>query len=80
MNIKNYTLIMILAVHFWNAGGLLFAAKAKPISIVFVGDSISTGVGASSPANRYTTLVINALNKQQKKYKFKEIYNDYKLS
>ena len=42
----------------------------KSKNIVFIGDSISRGVGASSYGNRYTTLVTNFLNKQQ--YEFKE--------
>lgn len=37
----------------------------KNMTILFIGDSISVGVGSSVPANRYTTLVTNALNQRQ---------------
>jgi len=48
-------------------------AENKPMTIVFVGDSISVGAGASVPVNGYTKLVTNTLNKQNKGYEFKEI-------
>lgn len=75
IRISNY--ITILAVYYCCAGILSISAsdiaEKKPMTIVFVGDSISVGVGASVPANSYTTLVTNTLNKQNKGYEFKEI-------
>ena len=36
--------------------------------IIFVGDSISVGVGATSKEKRYTTLAVKMLNDARKKY------------
>ena len=41
----------------------------KPQKIVFVGDSISCGIGASSSKSRYTTVLTALLNVKEKKYK-----------
>lgn len=57
--------------------GLPLAAETekvpKPITVLFVGDSISIGVGASSSAKRYTTLVVESLNKKHDDCKFTEL-------
>ncbi|MHB9070837.1 MAG: SGNH/GDSL hydrolase family protein [Sedimentisphaerales bacterium] len=57
--------------------GVLAVADVNTVgenmSILFIGDSISVGVGASVPANRYTTLVTNALNQRHKGYEYKEL-------
>jgi lysophospholipase L1-like esterase len=45
----------------------------KNMAILFIGDSISVGVGALVPENRYTALVTNALNQQHKGYDYKEL-------
>ena len=47
--------------------------STRNMSILFIGDSISTGVGASGPANGYTTLITAALNRRHKGYKYEEI-------
>jgi len=47
--------------------------STRNMSILFIGDSISTGVGASGPANGYTTLITTALNRRHKGYKYEEI-------
>ena len=48
-------------------------ATGNKKSILFIGDSISVGVGASVPANKYTTLVTDALNQKNKGYEYEEI-------
>lgn len=49
------------------------AAGAAQKNIVFVGDSISCGVGASNPQNRYTTLTVAMLNQAAGKNIYKEV-------
>ena len=52
---------------------LASAANEQPKVIAFVGDSISVGVGASTPAKRYTTLAVEMLNKEAGKTLYKEL-------
>lgn len=42
-------------------------AENQPKKILFLGDSISVGVGASEPGKRYSTLVTNFLSQGEKK-------------
>jgi len=49
------------------ADGEPASAASKPGTILFLGDSISVGVGAGEPGKRYSTLVTNFLNQGEKK-------------
>ena len=50
------------------------AAGTAQKNIVFVGDSISCGVGASNSQNRYTTLTVAMLNQAAGKNIYKRIF------
>ena len=52
---------------------LVAAADEPPKKIMFVGDSISCGVGASKPANRFTTVAVDMLNKKAGKKAYVEV-------
>jgi lysophospholipase L1-like esterase len=68
--------LMVIIVHTCCFGVQSVAdvnTAGKNMTILFIGDSISTGAGASVPEKRYTTLVTTALNQQHKGYKYEEI-------
>ena len=52
---------------------LVSASDVPPKKILFVGDSISVGVGASSPQKRFTTMAVKMLNQAAGKELYKEI-------
>ncbi|MBE6366585.1 MAG: SGNH/GDSL hydrolase family protein [Lentisphaerae bacterium] len=70
MKLSFFSSLLAAAASFF-AAGTLGAVETK--TIMFVGDSISVGVGASHPGKRYSTLAVDMLNKAAGKTLYKEV-------